>query len=241
MKKRIWELDVLRGICILGVVAVHFIYDLVELYQLVHWEYPPLFSFIKQWGGVLFLLISGICVTLGNHSVRRGIVVFFCGLIISGVTYGMYHYGFAGKSIMIYFGVLHCLGTCMLLWPMYKNTPWWGLLLQGLILVALGLYCSDLIMNRQLIIDSQWLIPLGLFPTNFASSDYFPLLPNLGFFLIGSAIGKTVYKKKESLLPMVRPENCIVRFFSFFGKHSLWIYLLHQPLLAGIFYLITLF
>ena len=31
MKKRIWELDVLRGICILGVVIVHLIYDLVDL------------------------------------------------------------------------------------------------------------------------------------------------------------------------------------------------------------------
>ena len=48
MKKRIWELDVFRGICILGVIAVHFVYDMVELYGLVKWEYPPLFSFIKD-------------------------------------------------------------------------------------------------------------------------------------------------------------------------------------------------
>lgn len=241
MKKRIWELDVLRGICILGVLVVHFIYDLVDLYQLVQWEYPPLFSFVKKWGGVLFLLLSGTCVTLGSHSVRRGLIVFACGLVISAVTYGMYHFGFAGKSIIIYFGVLHCLGTCMLLWPTYKNMPWWGLLLHGVVLVVLGLYLSELLRTRVLVMDSPYLVPLGLFPQGFASSDYFPLLPNLGFFLIGSALGKTVYKKKETLLPMVRQENCIVRFFSFFGRHSLWVYLLHQPLLAGIFYLITLF
>ena len=241
MKKRIWELDVLRGICILGVLVVHFIYDLVELYQLVQWEYPPLFSFIKQWGGVLFLLLSGTCVTLGSHSIRRGLVVFACGLIVSAVTYGMYHFGFSGKGIIIYFGVLHCLGICMLLWPMYKNMPWWGLLLQGIFLVVLGLYLEELLLSRAMVVDSQWLIPLGIFPRDFSSSDYFPLLPNFGFFLIGSAIGRTVYKKKETLLPTVRPENCIVRFFSFFGRHSLLVYLLHQPLLTGIFYLITLF
>lgn len=241
MKKRIWELDVLRGVCILGVLVVHFIYDLVQLYQLVQWEYPPLFSFIKEWGGVLFLLLSGTCVTLGSHSVRRGIVVFACGLVISAVTYGMYHFGFADKGIIIYFGVLHCLGTCMLLWPTYKNMPWWGLLLHGLFLVVLGLYLDGLLRSRVMIVDTPLLVPLGIFPKGFASSDYFPLLPNLGFFLIGSAIGRTLYKKKESLLPQVRPENCIVRFFSFFGRHSLWVYLLHQPLLAGIFYLITLF
>ena len=240
MKKRIWELDVLLGVCILGVLAVHFIYDLVELYQLVAWEYPPLFSFIKEWGGVLFLLLSGTCVTLGSHSVRRGIIVFACGLIISAVTYGMYHFGFTGKGIIIYFGVLHCLGVCMLLWPTYKNTPWWGLLLHGLFLVILGLYLSELQHSHQLTVASNYLVPLGLCPEGFLSSDYFPLLPNLGFFLIGSAIGKTLYRKKESLLPMVRQENCIVRFFSFFGRHSLLIYLLHQPLVAGILYLITL-
>ena len=38
MKKRIWELDAFRGICILGVVFVHFVYDLVELYRIVDWE-----------------------------------------------------------------------------------------------------------------------------------------------------------------------------------------------------------
>ena len=31
------------------------------------------------------------------------------GLLITAVTYGMYHFQFAGKSIIIYFGVLHCL------------------------------------------------------------------------------------------------------------------------------------
>ena len=240
MKKRIWELDALRGLCILGVIIVHLIYDMVELYQLIQWEYPPLFAFIKQWGGVLFLLISGICVTLGSHSVRRGIVVFFCGMIISAVTYGMFHFEFADKGIIIYFGVLHCLGVCMLLWPTYQNMPWWGLLLHGLFLAVLGLYLNDLLTERLLLTESQWLMPLGIYPKGFVSSDYFPLLPNLGFFLIGSAIGKTVYRKKESLLPKVNPKFFLIRFLSFCGRQSLWIYLLHQPILSGIFYLLTL-
>ena len=241
MKKRIWELDVLRGICILGVLVVHFIYDLVQLYQLVQWEYPPLFSFIKQWGGVLFLLLSGICVTLGSHSVRRGIVVFACGLIISAVTYGMYHFGFADKIIIIYFGVLHCLGTCMLLWPTYKNTPWWGLLFHGLFLVVLGLYLDGLLHSRQLVIDSPWLISLGLPPQGFASSDYFPLLPNFGFFLLGAVIGRTLYRNKASLLPKVNSNTPLLRFLGFCGRQSLLIYLLHQPILSLVCQALTLF
>lgn len=234
MKKRIWELDALRGLCILGMVVVHFVYDLVELYGLIEWEYPPLFSFVMDWGGVLFLLISGISVTLGSRCIRRGLLVFASGLIVSAVTYGMYHFGFAGKSLIIYFGVLHCLGVCMLLWPLFRKLPHWALAFFGAALVALGFYVATLPGA-----DTYLLMPFGLPWENFASSDYFPLLPYFGFFLLGSALGKSVYRNKESLFPKVSAKNPIIRFFSLCGKHSLWIYLLHQPILSGIFYLIT--
>ena len=233
MKKRIWELDAFRGLCIIGVVLVHLVYDLVDLYGIVKWEYPAWFAFIKDWGGILFLLLSGVCVTLGSRSVRRGLIVFLCGMICTAVTYAMFRIGF-GKSIIIYFGVLHCLGVCMLLWPTYKNMKWWGLLLHGIVLAALGLYLDHLLTQRLLSTTDQWLMPLGLYWKGFASSDYFPILPNLGYFLVGAAIGKTLYRKKETLLPMVNPRNPILRCLQFFGRHSLWIYLLHQPILSGI-------
>lgn len=235
MKKRIWELDVFRGICILGVIAVHFVYDMVELYGLVKWEYPPLFSFIKNWGGVLFLLLSGICVTLGSHSVRRGLIVFASGLLITGVTVGMYLLKMQGIGIIIYFGVLHCLGACMLLWPLFKKLPWWALAICGIALTVLGFYL------RQLpAVDAYWPMVFGVPWKNFASSDYFPLLPYFGFFLLGAVLGKTLYRQKQSLLPKVNEKFFLIRFFGFCGRQSLWLYLLHQPILSGIFYLILL-
>ena len=240
MKKRIWELDALRGLCILGVVAVHLIFDLVDLYGIVKWDYPTWFSFVKDWGGVIFILLSGICATLGSHSLRRGLVVFACGMICTAVTYYMTRMGF-DSSIIIYFGVLHCLGTCMMLWCTYKNMPWWALLLQGLVLAALGLYLDRLLDLGRLVTSTHYLMPLGIYWRGFASSDYFPLLPHLGFFLVGAALGKTLYKKKSSLMPKVTGKNPIIRFLCFCGKQSLWIYLLHQPILNGICYLITQF
>lgn len=233
MKKRIWELDVFRGICIIGVIAVHFIYDLVELYEIIDWEYPAPFSFIKSWGGVLFVMLSGICVTLGSRSVRRGLIVIFSGMLITAVTFGMYKFGF-DKSIIIYFGVLHCLGTCMVLWPLFKKCPAWLLAFFGIGMVAAGLW-----LRGKILVDFSWLIPLGFRPMGFESSDYFPLLPNLGFFLLGTVLGKTVYRKKESLLPMVSERNILVRFFSFCGRQSLLIYLAHQPILALICMLLS--
>lgn len=233
MKKCIWELDVLRGVCILGMVVVHLIYDLQTFFSLPFLADSRLFDLVKQWGGVLFLLISGICVTLGSHPVRRGLIVFACGLICSAVTAGMYFLNMADKSIIIYFGVLHCLGVCMLLWPLFKRLPVWALGLVGLGLTVLGLWISG-----NVVVDFPWLIPLGLVPGDFASSDYFPLLSNLGFFLVGAFLGKTLYRKKETLLPRVSPANPVLAFFTRLGKWSLPVYLLHQPVITGLLYLI---
>lgn len=235
MKKRIWELDVFRGICILGVIAMHFVYDMVELYGLVKWDYPPVFTFIRDWGGVLFLILSGICVTLGSHSVRRGLIVFGCGLLITLVTVAMYHLEMANRSIIIYFGVLHCLGICMLLWPMFRRLPWWALLPISAALIALGFW-----LWAQPPVEHYWLMVVGLPWRGFVSADYFPLLPYFGFFLAGAVLGKTLYRRKESLFPKTNTQNIFIRFLSFCGRKSLWLYLLHQPLLSGIFYLILM-
>lgn len=228
MNKRVWELDAFRGLCVLGMVIVHFVYDLTGLYGILHWQVPDWFLFVQNWGGVLFLLISGICVTLGSRSVRRGLIVFACGLIVSAATWGMYRFWDFHRSIIIYFGVLHCLGICMLLWPPFKKCPAWFLAVAGLAVTGAGFWA-----NAQTV-ESPWLFPLGLTTGSFASSDYFPLLPYFGFFLLGAALGKSVYRKKQTLFPKINAQNPILGFFQLCGRHSLWIYLLHQPVLAGI-------
>lgn len=232
MKHRIWELDTFRGICILGMVFVHFMFDLVELYRIIDWEYPAWFSLMINWGGILFVLLSGTCATLGRRSVRRGLIVFGCGMLITAVTYGMYRFGF-DKGIIIYFGVLHCLGVCMILWWLFRRFPTWLLAVLGVIFIVAGLY-----LRSAVLVDHLWLMPLGFTNGRFVSSDYFPLLPNFGYFLVGAVIGRTVYRKKATILPAVNPKNPIIRALSFCGRHSLEIYLLHQPILSGICFLL---
>jgi uncharacterized membrane protein len=123
----------------------------------------------------------------------------------------------------------------MLLWPLMKKLPVWALAVLGIALIAGGFYLQTLPPA-----DHSWFMVLGLPQQGFVSSDYFPLLPNLGFFLVGAVLGKTLYRKKETLLPRVNTQNPLIRFFLFCGKHSLWIYLLHQPVLSGILSLILL-
>jgi uncharacterized membrane protein len=133
--------------------------------------------------------------------------------------------------MVIWFGVLHCLGVCMLLWPVFSKLPGWLLTVAGVILAALGFY---LVYHVRV---STWLfIPFGLVFPEFATPDYFPLLPYLGFFLLGAALGKLLYKNKASLLPNVNPKNPVIAFFRMLGRYSLWIYLLHQPILAALCY-----
>lgn len=150
-------------------------------------------------------------------------------MVINLVTLGMYLLGFADKGIIIYFGVLHCIGTCMLLWPIFRRLPTWLLAVLGIAIAAVGLS-----MRGSFYVDFPWLTPLGFVERSFTSSDFFPLLPNLGYFFLGAAAGRTLYREKRSLLPHVNENNFLIRFFSFFGKHSLILYLLHQPVLAGI-------
>lgn len=210
-------------------VVVHFLYDLMSTYYMPKLQNSSLFSFVMLWGGVLFLLLSGICVTLGHHPIRRGLIVFGAGLVCSAVTWVMVLLGYASDILIIYFGVLHCLGICMLLWPLFKRLPSWITALVAIIICIVGLYWRQ---NTPLV---SWLtMPFGAPPPGFATSDYFPLFPNLGFFLLGSLLGKALYKNKTTLFPGVNENFFLIRFLVFCGKYSLPIYLLHQPLLTGI-------
>ena len=234
MKKRIWGLDALRGLCILGMIAVHLIFDITQLYPLIRWNYPAWFEKLMGLGGFAFVVISGICVTLGSRSLRRGLIVFGCGMLCSLVTFLMAKAGPWSDSLIIYFGVLHCLGSCMLLWPLFKRLPHWALFLVGLGLAVLGIWFGTIYTNI------PWLVVLGIRYPGFASSDYFPLPPSLGLFLMGAAMGKRYYRDKTTRLPRVNAQAPILRFLQFCGRHSLIIYLLHQPVLAGITTLIFL-
>lgn len=234
-KTRIWEIDFLRGLLIPGMVLIHLIYDVVDLYGFIHWPYPEWYSLFKNNYGALFVTLSGLSVTLGRRSVRRGIQVLLGGMCCTIVTVGMHYIGMAGRGIIIYFGVLHCLGTCMILWPLFRGWRPWALAGFGAVLVAAGW-----VLRTQVYINLPVLLPLGFRFYGFASSDYFPLMPNLGYFLLGAALGRKLYAEKKSLWPDGPAESPVVRFFSLCGRHSLGIYLAHQPVLAAMCELIVL-
>ena len=226
-KSRIWELDALRGVCILCVIVVHFLFDL-SFFGGLDLTLPAWDVFLQEYGGAIFVVLSGVCVTLGSKSVRRGLIVFACGMLITAVTYGMYRLGMSGADVVVKFGVLHLLGVCMLVYPAFKKLPPAALTVLGLVIAITG-YAI-----RGIIVPQRWLFPLGLTYEGFTSSDYFPLFPQLGYFLIGAAIGKTAYREKRTLLPGSFQKTPVARFFCWCGRQSLFIYLLHQPIVYGL-------
>lgn len=229
MKTRVWELDAARGLALLGMLIIHFVYDLVDLWGVISWQEPEWYLFIKNNCGFVFLVISGISATLGSGRMGRGGLVFACGLLCTAVTALMYLLGLADRGIIIWFGALHCLGVCMVLWHWLQPLPSRSLALLGLVLTAAGLVLA------RVYFDVHWaLIPLGICPDGFISSDYFPLLPNLGFFLLGAVLGRAVYREKKTRLPGISPDLPPIRLLRAMGRHSLTIYLLHQPVLAGV-------
>ena len=241
-KNRIWELDALRGICILGMMVVHFVFDLNEFAGL-GLTMPGWFDFCQRYGHILFILISGTCATLASRSFRRGVIVFCAGLLVTGVTLFMVCVLKFNRSLSIFFGILHLLGICMMLFPLFKRLPVWALAVLGAGFVALGVWLAALEPVAVSFPSAQGLLlgAIGIRPAGFYSGDYFPIFPNLGWFLLGAVLGRTAYRRRESLLPKVNADFFLLRFFRFCGRHSLWIYLLHQPVLAGLTMLLAAF
>jgi uncharacterized membrane protein len=211
-------------------IIVHGLYDLNLL------DTSSVFSFVQQWGGVLFFLLSGICVTLGHRHIRRGLLVLGCGMLCTATTACLYLLGLADKGLIIYFGVLHCLGASMLLWQVFSRLNHLAILLISGICIAAGF-----VLNGNYYVSFPWLLPFGFQFPGFSSADFFPLLPNIGYFLLGTLLGYKLYQKKVSLFPNYDTEKSYIRFLCWCGSHSLPIYLLHQPALAGLLWLFSAF
>ena len=234
-KNRIWDLDALRGICILGMLVFHLLYDITDLFYLLPWQLPRWATLIAEAGANIFLLLSGLCVTLGSHPVRRGLTVFGCGMACTFVTWLLARLGLSDSSMVIRFGMLHCLGISMLLWTVFRKLPVWALACVGVVILIVGGYID----TTDLSVSARWLFPLGLTYPGFASGDYYPILPYFGWFLLGAVAGRTLYKAKQTLFPRIDPTFPPIAFARFCGRHSLAIYLAHQPLFIGILTLLT--
>ncbi len=242
MKRERYRLiDSLRGLALLNMVLFHFLYDYYVIYEIDRdWASRPAVTVWERFICCSFILISGISLNFSRHAYRRGLIVSACGLAITLVT------AFAIPDEIILFGVLTCIGACMLLTQLARKLlercdPFGGtaacfLLFgfsYGLPLGFLGFFKL-----RWITLPREWyrFRPLALFglpDEKFYSSDYFPLVPWLFLFVCGFFFWRALKRLRAD------------RFFrrgipvlDIIGRYSLWIYMIHQPLLMGVCFLI---
>ena len=235
--KRLWEVDTTRGIAIIMMIISNFILDLAVFAGQNINITSGFWLYFARLTAFLFIFIAGLSLTLSYSRTGknfrkyflRGIRIFGWGLLITLLTW------FVFPQNTIWFGILHLIGLSIIIsYPFLKMKKL--NLIIGLLIVFLGFYLD------KIIIDSPWLIWLGLKHQGFSSFDYVPLLPWFGVFLIGIFLGNILYPEGKSKLKFSDfSDKLIIRFLTKFGRNSLFIYLIHQPILIGLLILFLQF
>jgi uncharacterized membrane protein len=138
----------------------------------------------------------------------------------------------AHTSLPIYFGVLHLIAFSMLIMPLTLRAPRvFGAL--GLALIVIGFSHPHLHG-----VAYEW---IGLAHNPYKMGDYFPFFPWLGFVWVGSALADLGLKSTRTLRwPASWEPRRWARSLCFGGRHTLIIYLVHQPLIIGLLWLVGL-
>jgi uncharacterized membrane protein len=253
---RYWEVDALRGVAVLAMVVYHLMWDLW------YWQIVPnlvlsdgFWRYWQRFTAGTFLILVGVSLAIAYRRMRqrygdearlfpsfcrRGLKIVGVGMLITIVI--------AATGVgYVDFGILHLIGVAtILVYPLLRFT--W---------VNFGLWVLFSVVGKQLasmhwdggwyvlqfgawwgepfFLSGRWLAPLGMTPTAYAALDYFPLLPWLGVVLLGVFFGNLIYSPDRRRVPLPDWEKTLPgTLLAFLGRHSLLIYVVHQPLIIGI-------
>ncbi len=224
-KERIELMDAARGLSLILMVVHHFFYDLVVFAGAPRWLFwNPAFTVGHYIFAGLFILLAGASSNFSHSNTVRGFKTLGIALVITLVTTIM--------NVTIVFGVLHLLGTCMLLYGLTRRfwegvdekCPW---LVPAL--SAAGVLATTRLTNGYPT-STPHLWMFGLVTENFRSADYFPLLPWVFVFLLGTWVGKYI---RAGRMPRRFYEAKAPRLAAV-GRQSLLIYVVHQPVLYAL-------
>jgi len=237
--ERIQSIDALRGLCVVLMCIHHLLYDLAAFLGAPWWLFTnPVFDVLHYLFAGCFILLSGVSSRFSRSNIRRGLKVAAIALVLTLVTWigDLMAERFLDESfgLLIVFGVLHLLGFCMLFYgltrKLWDRLPDWLFPALCVLLTAASARC----VNGRLTTGVPWLFMFGFTQEGFYSADYFPILPWVFVFLLGTWLGGKIRAGKL-------PERFYRAEFPFFpavGRHALLIYILHQPVLAGMCLLI---
>lgn len=235
--KRVFLLDVLRGSAVIAMI-VHHSYVLLNFTKGVTFSFftSGLFDVLQMFFVSIFLLVSGICTNYSKNIAKRGTIVFAAAMVVTLVTAVLLP-AFGITGLEIYFGILHMFGLSMLLYALLKPAldRCNGI---ALFVICIVLFAVQTIWMQQVpFFESPYNVTMlfGFPSKNFYSADYYPLLPYFFMFVAGAMIGRPI---KEGKFPKwFYKVRCLP--LEFVGRHSLLIYLLHQPVVMALIMLIS--
>jgi len=240
--KRYAILDSFRGLVLISMIAYHTVWDMVYIFGEKWGWYKSDLAYLWQqsicWS---FILLSGFCWSFGKVKWKRGLTVFIAGLVISVVTM------LVMPQNRILFGVLTLLGSCILLMiPLERALkhvkPEIGLVISFVIFLFvrhindgyLGFGEWKLVKLPEALYSNLFMTYLGFTEASFFSTDYFSLLPWCFFFITGYFLYR-FFAERQLLQHLHKGKNQVLERL---GKHSLIVYMLHQPLVYGVLYLV---
>ena len=238
MRRRYHGLDTLRGLTLISMIAYHACWDLVYIFGM-DWDWYSSFGAYLWQQSICwtFILLSGYCWHLGRHHGKRGVLAFGGGVLVSVVTFA------AMPENLVFWGVLSLLGTAVLLTiplgPLLRKIPAQmglaGSFLLFLLTRDVNSGCLGFEGARILPLPQGWYrnyftAILGFPQPGFYSTDYFSLLPWFFLFLTGYFLYR--------LRPEREPSNLRLPVVTALGRHSLVAYLLHQPVIYGLLWLL---
>ncbi len=245
--QRAFELDFLRGFAIFMMVLMHFAWDVkyefgVDTFGFL--EAGWFWTFIHPLFLVIFVGVSGICCTFSHNNLTRGIRLAIVAVAMTLVTYIATVY--IGINCLIIFNVIALLALGMLIYVLISyieqkteakpETVNAIMLCLGCFVAAIGSQLDFMDYDT----NCRIFLPVGFSIRHLPQqADYLPIFPWIGIFLIGCVAGRVCYRTRESLFHnRSGMAKRIMQPFEFIGRHSLIIYLAHQPIIYGILWVI---
>lgn len=247
---RVPFVDTMRGFAIAALVLYGFIYD---IYTFGFFRGTGFAGFISNiyadeslpyWifgFKCLFIFVSGISANYSRNNYKRAL-----RLLIGAVMITLGSMLFFGPSGAIYFGILHFLAFAALVYAImhkYCDKVFDKLPLT----VFIGLFLVAVFLTDHFIFDkvyislfgAKMLVPYfitGFVHTGFNATGFFGILPWIFIYFVGVIFGR--YMKEgvvaENLYKLGIPGLDDI------GRNTLIIYILHQPVIYGLLYILDL-
>ena len=223
---RIPALDVARGAALVAMFAYHLVWDFAHFgYMDARTPFSPDMRLFSHVIASSFLFISGLSLALARRRPFDWRVYWMRLALIAGaaalVTAASW---LLFPDALIFFGILHCIAAASLLALPFLFLPWPAALAGGALAAALPQFVT----SRAF--DTPALIWSGLGVAIPVSNDFRPLLPWAGALLFGLAAGLAMQRHGGfNILRRVSGSSAPARLLAFGGRHSLAIYLVHQP------------